>query len=535
MADTQFAVQLIGKDQLALNRSKPVPTPGDHEILLRIEAVGLCFSDLKLLKQFDEHGRKSEVVEGLSGDVLAGIQSYTPGDQPTVPGHEVVARIVAVGDSVEQHQVGERCLVQTDYRDLKTAASNSAFGYNFEGGLQEYVIIDERVAVDQSGERLLIPVDENGGRSAIALVEPWACVEDSYVNQERQGLKPGGQLAVVAEDGQGTSSLDTSPAGKVVAVTPQVADDLEDEGFDDIVYFGADASVIETLNDKLAKHGMINIVLGGKRIDRKANIGLGRVHYGYTRWVGTTGDDASASYAHIPAVDEIRENDRILIIGAGGPMGQMHVIRNVCSGVAGISVVGTDFDDARLDSIDQKACALAEAAGVPLKFVNTQTDPFEGENFTYYGVMAPIPAIVEQCINDAAQGAIINIFAGIPAPVKHEVDLNAYIEKQLFMFGTSGSVIEDMKIVLRKVEAGQLDTNSSVDAVSGMAGAEAGIRAVENRTLAGKIIVYPELHDLELTPLAELADKYPTVAAKLNDGLWTAEAEAELLAVAAQG
>jgi L-sorbose 1-phosphate reductase len=59
----------------------------------------------------------------------------------------------------------------------------------------------------------------------------------------------------------------------------------------------------------------------------------------------------------------------------------------------------------------------------------------------------------------------------------------------------------DMRIVLRKVESGQLDTNTSLDAVCGMAGAAAGIKAMEERSLAGKIIVYPMLHDVPLIPL----------------------------------
>ena len=77
------------------------------------------------------------------------------------------------------------------------------------------------------------------------------------------------------------------------------------------------------------------------------------------------------------------------------------------------------------------------------------------------------------------------------------------------MFGTSGSTIRDMKIVLEKVETGQLDTNCSVDAICGMAGATDGIAAVENRTLAGKIIVYPMLHDLGLIPLVDLHKHLP--------------------------
>ncbi len=139
LPETQYAVQLVGPGALKLNTSKPVPKPGPHEILAKVEAVGLCFSDLKLLKQFDKHPRKTEIVGGIEPDVLKEMQSYVPGSLPTVPGHEVVCRIVAVGDQVKHHQVGQRCLVQTDYRQLPTAASsNAAFGYNFEGGLQEY-------------------------------------------------------------------------------------------------------------------------------------------------------------------------------------------------------------------------------------------------------------------------------------------------------------------------------------------------------------------------------------------------------------
>src|SRR5690606_28039980 len=168
----QHAVQLIGPGQLTINPEKEVRMPGPYEILAKVECVGLCFSDLKLLKQFDQHARKSEVLGGLAGDVLKQMQSYVPGSKPTVPGHEVTCRIVAVGEKVRHHRVGERCLVQTDYRDLPTANSNAAFGYNFEGALQEYVLMDERVVMDKTGERFLIPVPEDLSASAVALVEP---------------------------------------------------------------------------------------------------------------------------------------------------------------------------------------------------------------------------------------------------------------------------------------------------------------------------------------------------------------------------
>jgi L-sorbose 1-phosphate reductase len=198
-----------------------------------------------------------------------------------------------------------------------------------------------------------------------------------------------------------------------------------------------------------------------------------------------------------------------------------------------ILVVGTDVDDARLASIQKKAEPFAAANGVSLKMVNTVKTPMT-ERFSYFALMAPIPALVAQSIRDSKPGCLINLFAGIPAPTKHELDLDTYIANRCFMFGTSGSTIRDMKIVLQKVTSGQLNTNCSVDAISGMAGATDGIAAVENRTLAGKIIVYPMLHDIGLIPLADLHKRFPTVAAKLDQGQWTKAAELELLRVAAR-
>jgi hypothetical protein len=137
--------------------------------------------------------------------------------------------------------------------------------------------------------------------------------------------------------------------------------------------------------------------------------------------------------------------------------------------------------------------------------------------------------MVADAVRHSLPGCLINIFAGIPASTRQELDLDRYVANRCFMFGTSGSVIRDMRIVLEKVERGELDTDVSVDAISGMAGAIDGIAAVENRTLAGKIIVYPALHDLGLTPLGELERLLPNVAAKLDEGRWCRAAEEELL------
>lgn len=549
--NSQHAIQLVGPGQLKLNKEKPVMVPGPRQVLAKVEAVGLCFSDLKLLKQFMDHPRKKEIVSGLPQDVLKEIPSYVPGGKATVPGHEVTCRIVAVGTEVQHHKVGERVLVQTDYRDLRTPQSNAAFGYNFEGALQEYVLMDERVIMDKStGKRFLIPAPERLSASAIALVEPWACVENAYVNIQRQHIKPGGKLLVVAETGHAIEGLKEALAGyKPGTITAVCAEGsqrqavaalglrqsevpslaaLPDESLDDILYFGASKPALEVLNDKLGPHAIINIITGGRQIGQPVSVGVGRVHYGPTRWTGTTGTSAAEAYKRIPASPEIRPGDKIVVIGAGGPMGQMHVIRCLCQGVPRVSVTGTDVDDARLESLKQKAAGPAQAHHVPLRLSNTQKAPLN-EKFTYFALMAPVGALVAAAIRDSAAGAIINIFAGIPAPTRQDLDLDMYLAKGCFMFGSSGSEIRDMEIVLRKVEAGQLDTDCSVDAIAGMAGAAAGIEAVEKRTLAGKIIVYPMLHELGLVPLTQLKSQLPAVAARLRNGMWCKEAEEALL------
>ncbi len=559
---TQHAIQFTGPGQLVHNRAKAVHVPGPTQLLLRVEAVGICFSDTKLLHAFTGHLRKAEVTAGLTPTELAGIPSYVPGDLPTVPGHEVAARIVEIGSAVTRHAVGERVLVQTDYRHLLTPGSNAAFGYNFEGGLQEYVLLDERMIIEPgTGERFLIPVGEDPSGSAVALLEPWACVEASYACRERGTLAPGGRLLVVADAGHEVDGLvpllaAASPASVVVACAegPQrVAvegafeaalgpaapalraaagpDGLAPQSFDDIVYFGADPARIEHLQDLLATRGVIDLVLGGVSVGRPVAIDVGRIHYDLLRWVGTPGGDASEGYRLAPATGELRAGDRVAVIGAAGPMGFMHVIRTMTSGLPGISLTAVDIDDARLAQLEAIAGPVATSRGVPAVFLNARTAQVE-PGFDYVGVMVPAPPIVAQAVGLAGPGARINVFAGFAAGTRAPLDLDAVIGRHLYLFGTSGSGIPDMQAVLHKLERGDLDTNLSVDAVTGMEGVRDALAAVEARTSGGKIVVYPQLHEMGMVRLSELPDRLPTVGAALHDGRWTRAAEEALLAAA---
>jgi threonine dehydrogenase-like Zn-dependent dehydrogenase len=521
----QRAVQLVGPDQLRINENKAVFEPGPHQVLGRVEVVGLCFSDLKLLKQFSGHVRKSSITAGIDQDLLREMPHYVPGDKPTVPGHETVVRIVKVGGKVTRHKVGERYLVQTDYRWLPTAHSNSAFGYNFEGALQEFVLLDERVITAPEGESMLIPVPEDLSASALALVEPWACVEDSYVEKQRQTLKNGGQLLVAGEtlvDKSRVWHLPGKPKATTFASVGQIGE-LKNAAYDDVIYFGSNPATVEKLFPKVAAGGLFNLVQNGGKFGRAVVSQVGRVHYGGIRLIGTTRADPAAAMAAIPPTAEIRAHDKINIIGAAGPMGTMHVIRDLCQGVAGVTVFAGDLSDERLAVLQKLAGPLAAKNNLALRPYNPSKDKLP-DQFNYIVLMAPVPALAAQAVQDAAPGAIINIFAGIPADKTADLDLDAYIEKQLYFIGTSGSTLDDMKLVLAKVVSRRLDTNLSVAAVSGLDGAIDGIRAVEKNLMPGKIIVYPSCRGLQLTALTQLGGEPP-----LTNGQWNKQAEEALV------
>jgi len=458
-----------------------------------------------------------------------------------------VVRIEAIGPEVENFRPGGRFLVQTDYRWLRTASSNGAFGYNFEGALQEYVLMDERVITSPQGQSMLLPVGDELSGSAIALVEPWACVENAYVSKERTSLKIDGQMLIVAdtEVTEDTFRNLFSHYGRPRQITwlseAQIPAELEPAadraasiseltavGYNDIIYFGSDAKVVDALFGKLATRGLLNIVLCGGRFGGDVVTTVGRVHYGGIRIVGTAGSEPAESMKVIPETDEIRPGDKINVIGAGGPMGMMHVIRNICQGVEGVSVFASDVDENRLATLTKIATPLAKKHGVEYKAYNPIKEAAPAA-FDYTALMAPIPELVAASVRSAPQGGLINIFAGIPATVTAGIDLDAYIQKRLYFIGTSGSTLDDMKRMLAKAELGKLDTNVSVAAVCGLAGATKGIRAVENRSIAGKIIVYPACKGLGLVPLEQLREKMPEVAKCLNNGLWTRAAEQKLL------
>ncbi len=550
--EKQTAVQLVGPDKLILNNEKPVHKPGPHQILAKVESVGLCFSDMKLLHAFTGHPRKGPIIDGIDPEILKEIPSYVPNELPTVPGHEAVVEIVAVGEGVTNYKIGERYLVQTDYRHLPTEGSKAAFGYNFEGALQQYVLMDERIITAPDGESFLIPVTDEPSASAVALVEPWACVEDAYVTRERQNIKPQGKLLIVKEGGnydlEGLLTSNNSPA-EVYAVGLDdkeksqlkneadklgikliIADSIPEGLFDDIIYLGNKKDTIELLEkSRLAERGLMNIATAGRKIGETVMIDVGRIHYEGTRFIGTSGNKPAVSYSCIPANGEIPDNAEVLIVGAAGPMGTMHTIRALALPKPPKSIVATDINNERMAVLGQLVKPYVEKAGVSFTLYN----PKEKGNFQgkvdHAIFLPPAHVLLPPVIHNLKPHGVLNIFAGIRAGSFAPIDMDYYVENNIYMIGTSGSTIEDMKIVLNKVDSNVMDTNTSVAAISGMKGAIEGLQGVDSQRFHGKVIVYPQLTDLGLIELSELDKVMPDVAVHLKDGVWTKSAETALL------
>ena len=111
---------------------RAVPRPGAGQMLIRVEACGVCRTDLHL-------------VDGeLPSPML-----------PVIPGHEIVGRVAALGEGVTGFAVGQRVGVpwlgwtcgECEYclsgqENLCDAARFT--GYTLDGGYAEFTVADQR-------------------------------------------------------------------------------------------------------------------------------------------------------------------------------------------------------------------------------------------------------------------------------------------------------------------------------------------------------------------------------------------------------
>lgn len=519
---------------------RPLPEPGPGELLVRHDAVGICFSDIKVIRAGENHPRIHRPMR----------------DDPVVLGHEVALTVIAAGaDLRDQYRPGDRFIVQADiYINGKT----SAYGYELQGGFSRYSIIDWRVLAGDHGN-YLVPIQHDDGYAETALCEPWACVEASYTVSYRTHWQEGGAVWL-AGDGAGVElgaaagwrprqvTLDAGNAAFAAAVRAWaqqagVAVVEGDDGasrYDDIVILGHDVELMERAFGRLAHGGIFNVVLD-QPLPRHVSVDIGRMHYDHLLVVGTDSGNLAAAYA--PVRTQLKPGGVTWILGAAGPMGQMHLLRALALPGRPAKIVATNLHAVRMEPVRRQMSRQAAASGVELVYFSN--DEFAddaaffarkwaetgGRGYDDIAIMAPTVSAIEQASAMTAPGAVVNVFAGLTRGTQARIDLNQVAQHGVRYTGASGSSIDDLRAMRDLVESRQLPTNRSVAAIAGLEGVAEGLQAVANGRFAGKVVIYPNLNKpLHLTPLADLAAVLPSVYARLDeDSMWTNAAEVELL------
>ena len=556
LAATQYAWPLFGAglENLGENGApviRPIPAYSDEELLMRIDAVSLCYTDLKEITQGPNHPRLKD--RDLKTD-------------PIVPGHELSMTVVGVGEKLcGQYKVGERYTMQPD---VWVDGKSVPFCFGMDGAYRQYAKMDQRILNGDAGN-YLIPVPNEMTYAAIAITEPWACVEASYRMEYRTAFKTGGAVWVlgganarpgyqvdaqwVAGSKPKSITVSDIPADleqtllKIceqggIDFTKKTQPEIEASGdvFDDILLLDCEPQDVR-MASKYMNKGSILALINDKPMSGQIEIDLGRLHYDDVVAVGTTSRQISEAYTTTPVRSELKPDGIAWIMGAGGPLGRMHLQRAIESKHGPKTIVTSNVTPKRFEALREFFTPLAEKHHKEIIFTNPVADP-QGYadvmreikrrgGFDDIEVMLILPEVIAAACEFLAPRGVVNVFAGMKRGVKMTVDpWMIYGEKQNRLVGHSGSGLDDQKAVVSRCVDGQLQPDLSVAAVGGLKQIPEGVQAMKDSVFPGKIVIYPQILDLPLTPLSDLKEKYPEVYDNLGASeTWSMEAEKAFL------
>ena len=130
----------------------------------------------------------------------------------------------------------------------------------------------------------------------------------------------------------------------------------------------------------------------------------------------------------------------------------------------------------------------------------------------------------------AGPNGMLVLFAGAAVGTKMSIDIsNIYLNNQQ-LTGTSGSTLNDQRMVIQNTLDKHLSPILSVAAVGGMEAALDGLEAMMTGKYAGKVVIFPQVTGFPLTGLNVMHEQYPDIAEKLGENYaWTLEAERTLI------
>ena len=132
---------VLGNPEELIPVEKPVPKPGPAEVLVRVDAIAVCATDIEVLK----HG------------VPALVDGELPFNRGFTPGHEYMGTVVRLGPTVDEFEIGDRIAVEVHAgcgrcqrcrEGMYTSCLNYGYrskghranGFSTDGGFAEYAV-----------------------------------------------------------------------------------------------------------------------------------------------------------------------------------------------------------------------------------------------------------------------------------------------------------------------------------------------------------------------------------------------------------
>ncbi len=191
----------------------PDPEPGPGEVLLRIDAAGLCHSDLHMMHDWPE--------------------GSLPYELPFTLGHENAGTVVALGPGATGVEAGDRVVVHSRWgcgscwyclQGMENVCQGSAAelgghggGAGHDGGLSEYMVVPS--------SRYLVPIGDLDAAVAAPLTDAGLTPYHAIMRSQRQ-LRPNGAAVVIGVGGIGHVAVQILRA---LSEVPVVAIDVRQE------------------------------------------------------------------------------------------------------------------------------------------------------------------------------------------------------------------------------------------------------------------------------------------------------------------
>jgi L-iditol 2-dehydrogenase len=226
MAKTMRASVMTGVGTLQIEE-RPVPSPGPHEVLIEVAAVGVCGSDVHYYRN------------GRIGDFIV--------EEPMILGHELSGRIAAVGDGVDAGRVGQRVAVEPQH-PCRRCRQCTAGRYNMcpemkfyatppvDGAFCRYVTI---------GAEMAHPVPDSVSDDAAALLEPLSV---AIATMRKAEIAPGSTILIA---GAGPIGVICAQAARAFGAARIVVSDPVPSRRERVLRFGA-TEVLDPAVDDIA-------------------------------------------------------------------------------------------------------------------------------------------------------------------------------------------------------------------------------------------------------------------------------------------